>query len=88
MNQSDTTAANSGINEPAAPAPNLLDPASITRLLALIRETLETTVAKALARFEAPANPPTPSPTSTGIDLRSSEKAADLRFGLLTWQSS
>ena len=67
----------------ASGTPVSLDPASTTRLLDLVRETLETTLAAALARIPAMSGP---SPKSTGLDLKEGEKlkAADLRFTLLT----
>jgi predicted DNA-binding transcriptional regulator AlpA len=71
-----------------------IDPASVTRLLELFREALETTLAKALAQTKASsAPPPAPQPVeraspveSAGLGLKKPElaQAADLRIALLT----
>lgn len=84
MSQTDTIAARSSNSETPVPAPVSLDPSLETRLLAFVRETLETIVAVALARIPALSVPP--SPKSSGLDLKDGEKlkAADLRFALLT----
>jgi predicted DNA-binding transcriptional regulator AlpA len=71
-----------------------VDPVSLSRLVAVFRETLETTLSKALPGPPAVPEPrPVPQPVevpppprSTGLDWKSSDrvKAADLRVALLT----
>jgi predicted DNA-binding transcriptional regulator AlpA len=83
MNQTDQVPASAVTSEKPVATPVHLDPASIKLLLDLVRETLEATLAAAFGRIPAMS---VPSPKSTGLDLKDSEKlkAADLRFALLT----
>jgi predicted DNA-binding transcriptional regulator AlpA len=87
MNPTDPIPASADSGEPPVSTLAHLDPASTKQLLDLVRETLETTLAAAFARISALSlASPTPSPKSTGLDLKDGEKlkAADLRFALLT----
>ena len=92
-NQSDSPARSAGRTSPSIPLTLALDSATVTKLLELFRETLETTLTQALGKTqvsseENPAPQPveaTPSPKSTGLDLKAADraKAADLRIALL-----
>jgi len=91
--QTDPSAASEGkIDRPVPPNP-ALDPASFTRLSALLEEMLDKAFAKALANFEValesrpaskPLEPP-PTASETGLDLkpRDRTRASDLRLALL-----
>jgi predicted DNA-binding transcriptional regulator AlpA len=91
-NQTDFPARSAGKTCPPIPLNLALDSASVTRLLDLFRETLESTLAQALAKAQVSpeARPalepvqPTPPPKSTGLDLKAADrlKAADLRVAL------
>jgi len=65
------------------------DPASTTRLLDLVRDTIEATLAKVLAEVRQEADqsrsPPRPS-TKTGFELKPADMAlpAPVKFGRLT----
>lgn len=87
MNQTDPISTSAGSGELPASTPITVNPASIKQLLDLVRETLETSLAAALAKIPNLSVPtPMPSPKSTGLDLKDGEKlkATDLRFALLT----
>jgi predicted DNA-binding transcriptional regulator AlpA len=92
-NPSDPGGRTTGKSVPANPVSLTIDPASVSRLLELLRETLRSELQQALATTPVLPQPvpssqpsePAPAPKSTGLDLKAADrlKAADLRIALL-----